>query len=261
MTLRKIIHITLYALILSGLVTLFGFAARHIQHTPCSSVDITVKSQSGNYFIHTEDVRKTIIEHLDSLEGRMLSAEMLFDLHTLIHSNPYISQANVYRTLQGRLGVEITLRDPVVRVVNRANESYYIDRDGYMFPLSDRHTARVMIATGHITAPFVQGAHVTDTLFEGSADHYLPDLFDLVSFINSESFWKAFIDHVYVTTDEKYELTPRNAVHIIQFGKADQIAQKFRKLKLFYTGNLAQKGWYHYRIINLEFNNQVICSK
>ncbi len=261
MMLRKTLHIILYLLVVAGLVALFGFAARYHQFKKCSKADITITSLSGNYFIHHDDLKYTINEHLDSLEGTIMTAERLMNVHRLISSNPFVANANVFRTVQGRVGIEITLRDPVVRVVNSNNQSFYIDSEGYMFPLSERHTARVMIATGQIAVPFVAGAHVTDTIAGGHQDAHLSGLFQLVSFIHSESFWRAFIDHVYVTADGKYELTPRNAVHIIQFGKAERIAQKFRKLKMFYTGNLAQKGWYYYKTINLEFNNQVICSK
>lgn len=261
MMLRKIIYSILYLLAIAGLVTLFGFAARYQNNTPCSNAEITITSLSGNYFLHHDDIKDAINEHLDSLEGTIMTAERLMNLHGLISSNPFVANANVFRTVQGKIGIEITLRDPVVRVVNIDNQSFYIDSEGYMFPLSERHTARVMIATGRIAAPFVAGAHVNDTSAEGQVDAHLSELFQLVSFIHSESFWRAFIDHVYVTAEGKYELTPRNAVHIIQFGKADRIAQKFRKLKMFYTGNLAQKGWYYYKTINLEFNNQVICSK
>ncbi len=261
MMLRKTLYVIFYLLVIAGLAALFGFASRYHKITPCSNADITITSASGNYFIHYDDIIESINAHLDSLEGTVMTAERMINLHRVIGSNPFVANANVFRTVQGRVGIEITLRDPVVRIVNTDNQSFYIDSEGYMFPLSDRHTARVMIATGHIAAPFVAGANVNDTLPGGKEDAYLSGLFQLVSFVHSESFWSAFIDHVYVTADGKYELTPRNAVHIIQFGKAERIAHKFKKLKMFYTGNLAQKGWYYYRTINLEFNNQVICSK
>lgn len=261
MMLRNILNITLFVLVMTGLATLFGFASRHQQLTKSDDVDIRIKSISGNFFIHNEDIRKIISEQVDSIENIIITPERLTTMYDLISSDPFVASTSVYRTIKGRLGIEITLRDPIVRVVNRENQSFYIDRNGYMFPLSGQHTARVMIATGHVTAPFVPGAHVTDTLAGGKADHHLVGLYELVRFIDSEPFWRAFIDHVYVDANGKYELTPRNAVHIIQFGKAERIEQKFRKLQSFYTGNLAQKGWYHYRRINLEFNNQVVCIK
>lgn len=259
--LRKILHITIYLLIVGGIISLFGFAAKHQQHTPGSLVSIKVNSKSNNFFIMNEEIRSKIIERFDTLEGRTVNSDLMIELHKLTRSIPYVAQANVYRTLQGKIGIEVTLRDPLVRVVNRQNESFYIDKNGYMFPLSDTHTARVMIASGHINTPFAAEKHVADTGSDKNADDCLKEFFELVRFIDSDPFWRAMIDHVYITEDGKFELTPRNAVHIIQFGKADHIEHKFSKLKLFYTGNLAQKGWYYYRIINLEFNNQVICSK
>lgn len=261
MMVRKILYIIFYMLVIAGMVTLLGFATRYHQFTPCNRADIKIISLSGNYFIHHDDIKETINEHLDSLEGTIMTGERLITLHGIISSNPFVANANVFRTVQGNVGIEIILRDPVVRVVNNKNQSFYIDSKGYMFPLSERHTARVMIATGNIVAPFVAGAHVTDTIAGGEEDGYLSEMFQLASYIHSESFWRAFIDHIYVTAEGKYELTPRNAVHVLQFGKADRVEQKFRKLKMFYTGNLAQKGWHYYKTINLEFNNQVICSK
>jgi cell division protein FtsQ len=50
-------------------------------------------------------------------------------------------------------------------------------------------------------------------------------------------------------------------VHTVEFGKARDMAEKFEKLRLFYINSLPAKGWHHYNRINLEYHNQVICSK
>jgi cell division protein FtsQ len=50
--------------------------------------------------------------------------------------------------------------------------------------------------------------------------------------------------------------------HKIIFGKAENIAEKFNKLKLFYTEGLNKSdSWRKYSIINLKYKNLVVCTK
>jgi cell division protein FtsQ len=45
------------------------------------------------------------------------------------------------------------------------------------------------------------------------------------------------------------------------FGKAENIAGKFKKLEVFYHEGISNAGWEKYDTINLMFKNQLVCSK
>ena len=57
------------------------------------------------------------------------------------------------------------------------------------------------------------------------------------------------------------ELIPRVGDHIIVIGTLTDYSDKLARLKLFYEKVLNQVGWNKYRKINIEFSNQIICTK
>jgi len=49
--------------------------------------------------------------------------------------------------------------------------------------------------------------------------------------------------------------------HTIVFGSADQIENKFEKLKTFYIKGLNAVGWEQYKKINLKYEGQIVAEK
>lgn len=260
---RNIINISGVSLVLVTLGMLLSFSVSNNLQTACTNFEVSVSSRSGNYFMYPDDFREMVIKHLDKIEGSNLKPEKLQMVHGLIHDVPFVEQANIYRTINNELRADIRLRDPLMRLVNRHDRSYYVDTRGYMFPLSGTHTARVMIVSGHVEAAYEAGKNIRT--LGGEKDQKRPDamhdLFLLATYIHDDPFWRAFIDHITVLENGKFEMIPKNGAHIIEFGYADNIAEKFNKLRFFYINGLPEIGWHYYNRINLEFNQQVICSK
>ena len=151
-------------------------------------------------------------------------------------------------------------RNPILRVFTEYGDSYYIDENGWMMPLSDKFTSRVLVANGAIKTSFAMGyeMNIMDLKQE---DQRLKDLYLLSSFINSDSFLKAQIVQIYVKENGDLELIPRVGNQEILFGKAENIKEKFDKLMIFYKQGLSKTGWNGYKRINLKYNNQVVCTK
>ncbi len=261
---KKLLYLLLSLALVAGLAVLLGFTTSNNLQTPCHRFEIEVTSRSGNYFIRPELIRQLATEKLATLEGIKVGPELLGKLHGIVNDIPYVYKANVYRTINGELKAEVTLRDPLLRIINSNNQSYYIDTQGTMFPLADEYTARVMLATGRITAAYSPGYNVLPSKEDeekSQGKEVLYDLYKLATFINNDDFWNAFIDHIVVLPNGKLELTPKNGVHIIEFGEATDIENKFGKLRKFYANGLSRVGWYYYNRVNVEFNQQIICSR
>lgn len=255
---KKALYIVFYVITAGSLIFLAGFAADRSLVMPCTDPHVSMVSRSGNYFINTDSVEQMLTRHLKAIDGAIINPDRLRRIHAIVNNIPYVEHATVFRANTGMLGVDIVLRDPIIRVINRNNESFYIDQNGYLFPLSETHTARVMLATGHINVSYAPDVNIGDHDHE---EHPLYSLYQLAAYINGDQFWKAFIDHIYVMPDGKFELIPKNGAHIIEFGSARQIEDKFSKLIQFYLHGLPEKGWHYYKRINLEYRNQIICSK
>jgi len=261
---RKVLNILLIMAIVAALFALLGFAVDQNRKLPCSMVSVTIDYRCGHQFIKPEQVKAKVLNVAGELEGKPIPNGKLRQIESVVSGIPYIQKTSVFRYIDGGLSIKISQRQPVLRVVNAHGQSFYIDREGYMMPLSQDYTARVLVATGHMHAGY---SPLTNLAEKKSADEIssnemrLRDLYQLALFIENDPFWNAFIDHIFVTANGQFELTPKNGAHVVEFGDIDQMELKFRKLMIFYLNGLTRTGWNHYRRINVKYSNQVICSK
>ena len=57
------------------------------------------------------------------------------------------------------------------------------------------------------------------------------------------------------------ELIPRVGEQIVYLGPLDDFESKLRRLRLFYSKAIDAVGWEKYARVNLEYDNQIICTK
>ena len=79
--------------------------------------------------------------------------------------------------------------------------------------------------------------------------------------VENDKFWNAQIEQINVTPTREIELVPRVGDHVVFLGKIDNFEEKLGRLKIFYEKALNKVGWNKYERINLEFSNQIICTK
>ena len=133
-------------------------------------------------------------------------------------------------------------------------------------PLNENYSARVIVANGHITEPYARRYQYS---VKQIADNevfrevsVLDDVLNVVSFIRKDSVLNSLIQQVYVNEEKEMELFPALGNHKIILGDSKQLAEKFNKLKLFYTQGLNKSdSWTKYSTINLKYKNLVVCTK
>lgn len=261
---RKIAHMGLWLVMIAATLLLLSFAVEQNRHTSCRSLIIHIDRSCGQDFLNEELVRKAVYERFDTIEGREIDAGKLQKIKQMINSNPYVERSAVYRSINNDINIDIYQRQPVIRVVNTRNESFYVDREGRLLPLSGRYTPRVMVAGGHIRMAYTAGVRLADNLPDSaqiSGEKTMRELFHLSEYISQDPFWHAMIDQITVTSEGEFELIPTNGAHVIELGNSNNLEEKFNKLMVFYQYGLAETGWDHYKRINLRFDKQVVCSK
>ena len=176
-----------------------------------------------------------------------------------------VKNSEVYVTLEGDIRVEIDQRNPIVRVINKRGQSYYIDQEGTIMPLSSKYSSHVLVANGSIVEHFelnrTREIYCDNANENWEKNHLICDLYELSKFIYENDFWRAQIEQIYVNDEHEFELIPRVGAHIIYFGGIDNYEIKFRNLRAFYLQGLNIVGWNKYEKISLKFDNQVICTK
>jgi cell division protein FtsQ len=238
-----------WTICLGGLVVLMGFIEQKKSEVVCKDVKIYIPG--NQYFIDRQEVDNILGLHNRALIGRRLEDINTHELEAKLKANPFIEFAKVYADMDGVINVEISQRQPILRIMNRIDQDFYVDQHGLKVPLSANFTARVLVANGYIDELF---ANQVDTLHTPVA----MEVFKTADYIRKDSLWDAQIAQIYVNKDHEIELVPRVGNNRILLGNADSLESKFHNLLVFYKKAIPQVGWAAYKVINVKYANQVV---
>ncbi|MFH1004964.1 MAG: hypothetical protein V1781_05665 [Bacteroidota bacterium] len=263
----KILRISGWILLLVGIIFTFAFVQKKEDQLLCSQIKIKILMNPVQefFFVEDEDILSLITHRCGQVVNFPLRNIDVNYIERLMYTNPWIARAEVYLNINGVLNIDIEQRNPILRVINKKGESYYIDSLGKLMVWSPKFTPRVLLATGNISE-FYDGWYKinlneiinNDTLKTLTV---LDDLYAMTKFILADEFWSAQVEQIYLNEDGEIELIPKVGNHKIIFGTIDGMAEKFRKLNFFYKEGLNYTGWNDYDTLNLKFNNQVVCTK
>jgi cell division protein FtsQ len=259
---KKLKKILIWSGIILYLGLMTGFFANRYEKLVCKSLIIRIADSSDHCYVLSNDILSTLKKNNIKYKGIPLSKIDLNKIEKLVKVNQLIDECKAYTGVNGILHIEITQREPIVRIIDKNLQGYYLDKEGNVLNLSRRAAPHVLVVNGNIRSPFKIGSPVNiNSINDSLAMNKFKDICTLVNYINEEKFWSAQIEQIYVNKDNEFELIPRVGPHIILFGNIDDYQSKFRKLEIFYKEGLNHVGWNHYLTINLKFKDQVVCTK
>jgi len=238
-----------WVITLIGLVVLMSFIEIKKAGVVCKNVKVYIPG--NQYFIDRQEVDHILRADSNALIGRRMENINIHDLESRLKANPYVEYAKVYNDMDGTINVDISQRQPILRIINKYDQDFYVDRNGLKIPLSSNFTARVLATNGYIDELYPN--HV-DTLHTALAK----ELYKAAEYIRRDSLWGAQIAQMYVNQEHEIELIPRVGSNRILLGDADSLDAKFRNLLIFYKKALPRVGWDAYKLINIKYANQVI---
>ena len=263
---KKIALKSLLVICVIGLVLSLGFVNKEQDELRCTSLEIDVNQDGDLFFLDKADIEKLIKSRGDSIIGEPKAKLNIPDLERALNSHADIANAEACVTIDGHVKVKVIQRRPIVRIFNGNGDSYYMDELGKLMPLSDKYTAKVLVANGKITESY--GKFYKRTMEEIAADSavrsntMLDEVYAMAKYIDADAFWKAQIQQIFINGDNDMELVPMVGDQKIIFGDTTNMDQKFKKLQIFYSQGLNTTGWWNkYSTINLKFKNQIVCTK
>jgi cell division protein FtsQ len=262
---NDVFRFTMWSVVTAGFIVTVGFTENRQAEMLCSEVNISFIESHDQAFVEKGDVLQAIYDKFGEPEGKTLHSINISLLENIINNNPFVAHAEVFSTIDGKLNIEVIPRNPIVRIVNYFNESFYIDDEGVFMPLSEKYSASVPVATGFIYdreadhhVRGITGKEITDTSFHSPG---IEKVYLLADYIRHHEFWNAQVEQVFVNSDGDMELIPRVGNHTIVLGDEKDMNEKFNKLFLFYKEGLSKQGWEKYGVINLKYKDQVVCTK
>lgn len=261
----KILLFMLWMALAAGAVVLMSFSIRNHEVKPCTGLVVELKEAGTDPLFTAGDLKKQITERFGKMEKQALADVEIEKIISFLAKNPSIDYADAHITVEGKVVVEVTPCQPLVRIINREGVSFYLDVNGKLIPANPYYPSRVVVANGEFDIPLKTGRNIfveKDGKKEAIPQaKTLADIHMLAGLMSSDSVLNALIEQIYIKPDGKIRLATKTGYHSIEFGDTSDARQKFDNLKIFYKQGLPRTGWQKYRVINLTFKNQVVCTK
>jgi len=218
---------------------LFAFAEKRNHARVLSEVNLHF-TNSENLYLTEEAVNKLLIQNEVRVKSIGKETLDLNRVETLLESHEMVENAEVFLTVDGKMGALITQRKPLGRVM--ASAPFYLDRQGLKMPLSEYYSARVPLLTG-------------------VGEEHLKQVYPLMDFINGDEFLTRHVTEVRRKGDGRYDIYLRQLNFVVVFGEVKDIELKFKNFKAFYQKALKDKKLDAYEKVDLQFGDQVVCTK
>lgn len=210
----------------------------------CKKIEVIIKDTSDVDLVTKSGVIQMLKKRGIQLVGKRMDEIDTKNLEQEAYRYPLVRNVECYKTLNGKIRIEVTQRIPILHVMNQYGEDYYLDN------------------IGHIVAS-LPSVMAYRPIVTGCADKWYATnfLYKLGVYIYYNDFWRSTIQQINILPGHNIELVPRIGNHIVYLGGISHYNEKLNRLFIFYQQGLNKVGWNKYSRISLEFNNQIICTK
>lgn len=201
-------------------------------------VEVNDRLHTG--FVTSEEITAEILPLLGNLTSRRLTDIDLDSLQRYLAGLDKIESAGVMCLTNGRIRVSVEPMIPVARVWPARGQSYYVNREGKRISASSRY---------RLDVPQISGKY--------SPEAIMP----LLNYLKQDHDADNLITMISSADTTNIILIPAIRGHVINIGNADNLPDKFRRLRRFYAEVMPVKGWEHYDTISLKWDNQVVATR
>ncbi len=248
----------------------------------CHDLHVEVSDSAQYGFVTASLVRTWLTSSPHNPLNRPIDEIDLWALEKNLRERGYIANAQVYIARDGVLQVRLTQRHPMLRLMTRDGYNCYITEDLYVLPAQRYEVAYVPILSGVADLPFPKDfigplAQLPAATSKKTPQNYIfvTNLINFVKSLQQDDFWRSQILQIDLITTNVTEgnersaqdsapqirLVPRMGEQVILLGTLENYEEKLAKLWTFYQRGMAYSDWEAYSLIDLRFDNQVICTR
>lgn len=246
-------------LIVIVLLVLLVFVKSEQDKALVKNVPIKVDTRIGDPFMDRHDVENLVYTRLDTLKGKVIGSVKLDEVENLLELEPSVKNAEVYKGMEGDVHIDVELKRVIARLKPDTTNGFYIDESGAIMPWVAKYTPRVLTVTGHLEK---YNRFVKDTLIDEDITAHsklIADVYALAKVVEGDKYWKAQIGQVYIEQSGDAVIIPLAGDQEFIIGDLKNCEEKLNRMKIFHQ-EIAQKvGWDKYKVVNLKFDNQIVC--
>ena len=240
---KIVIKIMLLTGVLAYIIFAISTLSRDEDKRICSGVEILLQDSTNTDYVNTRFILGLLEQTKIPIKGVALKDIDIKNIEKHISKSPYVDSVICYYTPDNLMCIRINTRKPIIHVMPDKGESFYMDINGNDMP-TNVFLLDVCLATGNISKQYAK-----------------EKLLDIATYINNHSPWDKDIQQIYVKNEKHVELIPLSGDHTIILGEPKDIAGKMERLSTFYKEGLDKAGWNKYSIIDLNYSDQIVCTK
>lgn len=204
-----------------------------------SKTDIYIHN-SNNLFITKDSIKSAVIEIITTKNIRKSSVH-LKALEFELNKIELVRKSDVFIDVNGTMIIDIEQRKPIARFID--NKSY-LDEDGLVMPKSKYYSARVPVIKGY-----------------ANTQDQLDLIYKLTNYIKDDKFLSQSATEILIDSNSNFSIKLRDYRFKILIGQLNNLDLKIKNFKAFYINASANQILNKYSVINLQFDNQVVCVK
>jgi len=204
-----------------------------------SKTDIYIHD-SSNLFITKDSIKSAVIEIITTKNIHKSSVH-LKALEFELNKIELVRKSDVFIDVNGTMVVNIQQRMPIARFFD--NKSY-LDEDGLVMPKSKYYSARVPVIKGY-----------------ANTQDQLDLIYKLSNYIKDDKFLSQSATEILIDSNSNFSIKLRDYRFKILIGQLNNLDLKIKNFKAFYINASANQILNKYSVINLQFDNQVVCVK
>jgi len=199
--------------------------------------DIIIDFESTNKLFITKD---SILNLLPTNFSDKKSID-INAIESLVNSNGFIKNSEAYISIDGDLIIAVQQRNPIGRIISD-NTSFYIDDESKIMTTSKIYSSNVPV------------------IFNYSESISYDRIYEICDLVYNDDFLRKNISRVNFINKNYITLNFRGYQFDIELGENKNIDKKIKNFKAFYHRSINNETLNNYSKINLQFENQVVCS-
>ena len=204
-----------------------------------SKMDIYIDNPN-NLFITKDSINNAVIEIITTKNIGKSSVHVKaleFELNKI----ELVRKSDVFIDVNGTMVVNIQQRKPIARFLNN---KFYLDEDGLVMPKSKYYSARVPVIKGYT-----------------KTQDQLDLIYKISSYIKNDKFLSQRATEILIDSNSNFSIKLRGYSFKILIGQLNNLDLKIKNFKAFYINASTNQILNKYSVINLQFDNQVVCVK
>jgi cell division protein FtsQ len=244
-------HIIKQVAIIACMIGLLGYCIfavnklqRPEQKVMCSSMHIHIADSINNRFVSSVVIQNHLKENHIYPINKETGIDLSDSIEKSIASLNAVKEVECFMGYDGVFYIDVTQRVPLYRILNHLGETYYVDYDRHIMPISDLYTAYTPIATGYINKKDAQES-----------------FYDFMRYITEDRDWQALFAEVNVDKEQHIRLTSRQGIPYIEIGPLDNFQEKMEKLRAWYQQYPHKNDPTIYKKITITYEQLIFCTK